>query len=67
MLEIFETSDAAKLRVENLIANPLASRFRALFGIKSLLVLGEVSSELHYMLTGFGAEFREYGGDFLRI
>ena len=57
MLEIFETSDAAKLRVENLIASPLADRFQSLFEIKSFLVLGEVTADLHGMLSGFDAEF----------
>ncbi|MDC2992970.1 hypothetical protein OAZ91_00010 [bacterium] len=67
LLEIFESSDAAKLRVENLIVSPLASRFQALFEIKSFLVLGEVNSDLLDMLTGFGAEFREYGGGFYQV
>ena len=67
LLEIFESSDAAKLRVENLIVSPLASRFQALFEIKSFLVLGEVNADLHDMLSGFGAEFRKYGGGFYRV
>ena len=67
LLEIFESSDAAKLRVENLIASSLASRFQTLFEIKSFLVLGEVNADLHDMLSGFGAEFRKYGGGFYRV
>ena len=67
LLEIFESSDAAKLRVENLIASPLASRFQAHFEIKSFLVLGEVTADLRDMLSGFGAEFRKYGGGFYRV
>ena len=67
LLEIFESSDAAKLRVENLIVSPLASRVQALFEIKSFLVLGEVKSDLLDMLTGFGVEFREYGGGFYQV
>ena len=67
LLEIFESSDAAKLRVENLIASSLASRFQTLFEIKNFLVLGEVNADLHDMLSGFGAEFREYGGGFYRV
>lgn len=55
--ENFEGSDAAKLRVENLIASPLADRFQSLFEIKSFLVLGEVTADLHGMLSGFDAEF----------
>ena len=67
LLEIFESSDAAKLRVENLIASSLASRFQTLFEIKSFLVLGEVNADLHDMLSGFCAEFRKYGGGFYRV
>lgn len=66
-MENFESSHAAKLGVENLIASRVADRFQSLFEIKSFLVLGEVTADLRGMLSGFGAELREYGAGFYRV
>lgn len=67
LLELFEDSDGAKLRVENLLASPLVSRFQELFEVKSFTVLGPVKEDLKDMVGQFGAEIRKYASGFYRL
>ena len=64
LLELFEDSDGAKLRIENLLASSLVGRFQELFEIKSFTVLGPVKEDLKDMVTPFGAEIRKYAAGF---
>ena len=64
LLELFEDSDGAKLRIENLLASSLVGRFQELFEIKSFTVLGPVIEDLKDMVTPFGAELRKYAAGF---
>ena len=64
LLEMFEDSDAAKLRVEKLLASPLAEPFQNLFEPTSFTVLGSIKDDLREMLEGWGADFRDYAGGF---
>ena len=66
LLEMFEDSDAAKLRVENLLASPLAEPFQNLFEPTSFTVLGSIKDDLREMLEGWGADFRDYAGGFYK-
>ena len=50
LFEMFEDSDGAKLRVENLLAGPLIGPFQELFEIKGFTVLGPVKNDLNEML-----------------
>ena len=44
LFEMFEDSDGAKLRAENLLASPLIDPFQELFEISSFTVLGPVKN-----------------------
>ena len=54
LLEVFEDSDAGKLRVENLLSSPLAEPFQNLFEPTSFTVLGSIKDDLREMLEGRG-------------
>ena len=66
LLEVFEDSDAGKLRVENLLSNPLAEPFQNLFEPTSFTILGSIKDDLREMLEGWGADFRDYAGGFYK-
>lgn len=67
LFEMFEDSDGAKLRVENLLSGPLIDPFQELFEIKSFTVLGLVNKDLNKIVTQFGAEIRKYTSGFYRL
>jgi hypothetical protein len=67
LFEMFEDSDGAKLRVENLLAGPLIGPFQKLFEIKGFTVLGPVKKDLNEIVTQFGAEIRKYSSGFYRL
>ena len=67
LFEMFEDSDGAKLRAENLLASPLIGPFQELFEIKSFTVLGLVKKDLNDIVTQFGAGIRKYAGGFYRL
>ena len=67
LFEVFEDSDGAKLRAENLLAGPLIGPFQELFEIKSFTVLGPVKKDLSELVTQFGAEIRKYTAGFYRL
>ena len=67
LLEMFEDSDGAKLRVENLLAGPLIGPFQELFEIKDFTVLGSVKKDLNEIVTQFGAGIRKYASGFYRL
>ena len=59
LLEVFEDSDAGKLRVENLFSSPLAEPFQNLFEPTSFTVLGSIKNDLREMPEVWGADFRD--------
>ena len=67
LFEMFEDSDGAKLRAENLLAGPLIGPFQELFEIKSFTVLGPVKKDLDEIVTQFGAGIRKYAAGFYRL
>ena len=67
LFEMFEDSDGAKLRVENLLAGPLIGPFQELFEIKGFTVLGPVKKDLNEIVTQFGAEIRKYASGFYQL
>ena len=67
LFEMFEDSEGAKLRAENLLAGPLISPFQELFKIKSFTVLGPVKKDLSEIVTQFGTEIRKYAAGFYRL
>lgn len=67
LFEMFEDSDGAKLRGENLLASPLIGPFQEFFEIKSFTVLGPVKKDLNDLVTQFGAGIRKYSGGFYRL
>ena len=67
LFEMFEDSDGAKFRVENLLAGPLIGPFQELFEIKGFTVLGPVKKDLNEIVTQFGAEIRKYASGFYRL
>ena len=67
LFEMFEHSDGAKLRVENLLAGPLIGPFQELFEIKGFTVLGPVKKDLNEIVTQFGAEIRKYASGFYQL
>ena len=67
LFEMFEDSEGAKLRAENLLAGPLIGPFQELFKIKSFTVLGPVKKDLSEIVTRFGAGIRKYAAGFYRL
>ena len=66
LIEMFKNSDAAKLRIENLISGPVVQRFNSLFDLTELVVLGAAKNDLREVLDDFGADFRSYSGGFYK-
>ena len=67
LIEVFADSDAAKLRLENLLASPVVGPFQNLFEPTSFIVLGSIKHDLREMLEGWEADFRDYAGGFLNL
>ena len=66
LIEIFEDSDGALTRVQNLISSPIAPEWMDRFQIESLTVLGEVSEGLREALASMTPDIRTYAGGFTR-
>tara|TARA_B110000263_G_C14945313_1_gene345522 strand:+ start:25 stop:396 length:372 start_codon:yes stop_codon:yes gene_type:complete len=66
LIEFFDDSDGAKLRIDNLLSSHLLEIFQSLFEIESFIVLGDVKDDLKEILDGFGADYRDYAAGFLR-
>mgnify|MGYP000888756833 FL=1 len=63
---MFADSDAAKLRLENLLASPIVGPFQNLFEPTSFIVLGSIKHGLREKLEGWEADFRDYAGGFYK-
>jgi hypothetical protein len=66
LIEIFEDSDGAFTRVQNLMSSPVAPEWMDRFQIESLTVLGEVSEDLQEALASMTPDIRTYVGGFTR-
>tara|TARA_X000000368_G_C22871210_1_gene640991 strand:- start:242 stop:586 length:345 start_codon:yes stop_codon:yes gene_type:complete len=59
LIEMFEDSDAAKLRLENHSASHLVEEFPEHFEIKQFIVLGDIKSDMKEKLADWNADLRE--------
>jgi len=58
LIEMFEDSDAAKLRLENHSASHLVEEFPKHFEIKQFIVLGDIKSDMKEKLADWNADLR---------
>ena len=66
LIEVFEDSEGALTRVQNLMASPIAPEWMDRFEIDSLIVLGEVSDDLQEALVSMTPDVRTFAGGFTR-
>ena len=66
LIEVFEDSEGALTRVQNLMASPIAPEWMDRFEIDSLTVLGEVSDDLQEALVSMTPDVRTFAGGFTR-
>ena len=66
LIEVFEDSEGALTRVQNLMASPIAPEWMDRFEIDSLTVLGDVSDELQEALASMAPDVRTFAGGFTR-
>ena len=64
LIEVFEDSEGALTRVQNLMASPIAPEWMDRFEIDSLTVLGEVSDDLQEALASMAPDVRTFAGGF---
>jgi len=58
LIEMFEDSDAAKLRLENHSASHLVEEFPEHFEIKQFIVLGDIKSDMKEKLADWNGDLR---------
>lgn len=66
LIEVFDDSDGALTRVQNLMSSPIAPEWMDRFEIESLTVLGEVSDDLQAALESMAPDVRAFAGGFTR-
>ena len=66
LIEIFDDSDGALTRVQNLMSSPIAPEWMDRFQIDSFTVLGELSENLQEALASMAPDIRTYVGGFTR-
>ena len=66
MIEVFEDSDAAKIRVENLFASPIAAEWQERFTLTNMLVCGEVKTDLIELLEPMDPQYMNFAAGFQR-
>ncbi len=66
LIEVFEDSEGALTRVQNLISSPIAPEWTERFEIDSLTVLGEISDDLQQALASMAPDVRTFAGGFTR-
>ena len=65
-IEVFDDSDGALTRVQNLMSSPIAPEWTDRFEIDSLTVLGDVSDDLQEALASMAPDVRTFAGGFTR-
>ena len=63
LIEVFEDSEGALTRVQNLMSSPIAPEWMDRFEIDSLIVLGEVSDDLQEALASMAPDVRTFAGE----
>ena len=66
LIEVFEDSEGALTRVQNLMASPIAPEWIDRFEIDSLTVLGDVGDDLQDALASMAPDVRTFAGGFTR-
>ena len=66
LIEMFEDSDAAKLRLENHSKSHLVKEFPEYFEIKSFIVLGDIKPDMKDKLADWNADLRGNVGGFFK-
>jgi hypothetical protein len=66
LIEVFDDSEGALTRVQNLLSSPIAPEWMDRFEIDSLTILGEVSAELQEALASMAPDVRAFAGGFTR-
>jgi|TARA_B100001093_G_scaffold310650_1_gene296426 hypothetical protein len=64
ILESFRDSEAAVLRVENLVSSPVNEPFQNLFDVLDFTVLGNASDSLRDILESWKPNYLNYEGGF---
>ena len=66
LIEHFDDSDAAKIRVENLFASPVSAEWRERFTPTAVLVCGSVKSDLGELLEPMNPQYLGFEAGFQR-
>ena len=66
LIEQFDDSDAAKIRVENLFASPVSAEWQERFTLTAVLVCGSVKSDLVELLEPMNAQYLGFEAGFRR-
>lgn len=66
LIEVFDDSEGALTRVQNLMSSPIAPEWMDRFEIDSLTVLGEVGDDLQEALASMAPDVRAFAGGFTR-
>ena len=66
LIEVFDNSERALTRFNNLISSPIAPEWMARFEVESFTVLGDASQELREALVSMEPDFRTFSGGFTR-
>ena len=66
LIEVFDDSEGALTRFNNLISSTIAPEWMDRFEVESLTVLGNASHELREALASMEADFRSFAGGFTR-
>ncbi|MDB3900442.1 hypothetical protein N9338_07530 [Luminiphilus sp.] len=67
LIEIFDDSEGALTRFNNLISSPIAPEWMERFEVESFTVLGDASHELREALASMEPDFRAFSGGFTRV
>ena len=66
LIEVFDDSEGALTRFNNLISSPIAPEWMDRFEVESFTVLGDASHELREALVSMEPDFRAFSGGFTR-
>ena len=66
LIEMFEDSDAARLRLEHHSVSHLVKEFPEHFEIKNFIVLGDIKADMKEKLKDWNADQRTYVGGFFK-
>lgn len=66
LIEVFDDSEGALTRFNNLISSTIAPEWMDRFEVESLTVLGNASHELREALASMEPDFRQFAGGFTR-